>query len=110
MTKIKYPLIALIAGAGLSGAALAQDNFTLTIKDHKFDPAELHIPADKPATVIVKNLDAAPEEFESKALKIEKIVPANSEASITLRPLKAGRYKFVGEFHEDTAKGEIVVE
>jgi len=110
MTKFTSILAAFIAGVGLSSAAMAQDNFTLTIKDHKFDPAELHIPADKAATLVVKNLDATPEEFESKPLRIEKIVPANSEASFTLRPLKAGRYKFFGEFHEDSAKGEIVAE
>lgn len=110
MTKIKSALLAVIAGIGLSGTASAQDSFTLTIKDHKFDPAELHVPADKPATLVVKNLDATPEEFESKPLRIEKIVPPNSEASFTLRPLKVGHYKFFGEFHEDSAKGEIIAE
>lgn len=110
MTKIKWFLFAFIAGLGLLDAALAQESFTLTLKDHKFDPVELRVPADKPVTVVVKNLDATPEEFESKPLKIEKIVPPNSEASFTLRPLKAGRYKFVGEFHEDSAKGEVLAE
>ena len=110
MAKFTSILAAFIAGVGLSSAAMAPSSFTLTIKDHKFDPAELHIPADKAATLVVKNLDATPEEFESKPLRIEKIVPANSEASFTLRPLKAGRYKFFGEFHEDSAKGEIVAE
>jgi len=43
-------------------------------------------------------------------LRIEKIIPANSEASFTIRALKAGRYKFVGEFHEDSAKGELIAE
>ena len=110
MTNIKSMALALIAGAIIPGAALAQDSLSLTIKDHKFDPAELRIPADKAATLVVKNLDPTPEEFESKPLRIEKIVPPNSEASFTLRPLKPGRYKFFGEFHEDTARGEIVVE
>ena len=91
-------------------AAAAAESYSLTIKDHKFDPAELKIPADKAATLVVKNLDATPEEFESKPLRIEKVVPPNSEASFQIRPLKPGRYKFVGEFHEDSAKGEIVVE
>jgi hypothetical protein len=95
---------------GLSGAAAAENAFTLTIKDHRFEPAELRVPANQPATLTVKNLDATPEEFESKPLRIEKVIPANSEATFTLRPLKAGRYKFVGEFHEDVAKGEVIAE
>jgi plastocyanin len=98
-----------IAVSAISGAT-AGETYTLTIKDHKFDPAELKIAADKAATLVVKNLDATPEEFESKPLRIEKVVPANSEATFQIRALKAGRYKFVGEFHEDSAKGEIVAE
>jgi hypothetical protein len=110
MINIKTLALALVAGAGVSGVALAQEGLTLTIKDHKFDPAEIHIPADKATTLVVRNLDSTPEEFESKPLRIEKIVPPNSETSFALRPLKPGRYKFVGEFHEDSAKGEIVVD
>lgn len=100
---------ALIFVTGFAGAAAAE-SYSLTIKDHKFDPAELKIPADKAATLVVKNLDATPEEFESKPFRIEKVVPANSEASFQLRAMKPGRYKFFGEFHEDSAKGEVVVE
>lgn len=99
----------LIFITGFASAASAE-TYTLTIKDHKFDPAELKIPADKPATLVVKNLDGTPEEFESKPLRIEKVVPANSEATFQIRALKAGRYKFFGEFHEDSAKGEVVAE
>lgn len=102
--------VAAFALFGLSSLARAENAFTLTIKDHHFEPSELKVPANQPVTLTVKNLDATPEEFESKPLRIEKVIPANSEASFTLRPLKAGRYKFVGEFHEDAAKGEIIAE
>ncbi|MFM8859556.1 MAG: cupredoxin domain-containing protein [Methylocystis sp.] len=88
----------------------AGETYTLTLKDHRFEPAQITIKAATPATLIVKNLDAAPEEFESKPLRIEKIIPANSEASFMIHALKAGRYKFVGEFHEDSAKGELIAE
>ena len=106
---LRAAMVVLAAVYGLTGAAAAE-SYTLTLKDHKFDPAELKIPADKAATLVVKNLDGAPEEFESKPLRIEKVVPANSEATFQVRALKPGRYKFVGEFHEDSAKGELVVE
>lgn len=94
----------------LSNAAAAENAFTLTIRDHRFEPAELRVPANQAATLTVKNLDATPEEFESKSLRIEKVIPGNSEATFTLRPLKPGRYKFEGEFHDDTAKGEVIAE
>lgn len=97
--------------AALGGIAAAQAmTYNVTIKDHKFDPAELRIAADQAATLVVKNLDATPEEFESKSLRLEKVVPAKSEATLQLNPLKPGRYKFVGEFHEESAMGEIVAE
>lgn len=110
----------LLAGAALAlslvsttaGLALAEGETTLSIsiKDHRFAPSELRAPADKPIVIVVKNLDPTPEEFESKALKVEKIVAGNSEISLRLRPQKAGRYRFFGEYHEDSAKGELIVE
>ncbi len=89
--------------------AEAQDlSFTLTIRDHRFDPQELSVPAGKKFKLVVKNLDATAEEFESHDLRREKVIPGNSEAALTLGPLKAGTYRFVGEFHEKTAKGSII--
>ena len=100
----------LVSSAVLSSAVLAQDALVLTIKDHKFEPAELRVPADKAVTITVKNLDPTAEEFESKALKIEKVIAGKSEGTVRLRAMKPGRYEFVGEFHEKTAKGVIIVE
>ncbi len=96
----------------LSLPAQAEDAqiFNLTIKDHKFDPAELHVPAGKPIIIVVKNTDATAEEFESSALKVEKIIPGGQQGTIRLRPLAVGSYSFVGEFHEDSAKGTLIVE
>jgi len=91
-------------------AAQAADDLTLTIKDHKFTPAELKVPANKRVAITVVNSDATPEEFESNALKVEKVIPGGAKATVRIGPLKPGRYEFVGEFHEDTAKGVIIAE
>lgn len=110
-TRLK--VLFFVAGAALllaGGARAEPATVTLTIKDHRFDPAELRIPANQPATLVVKNLDATPEEFESKPLRVEKVIPGNGTATFPLRPLGPGRYRFFGEFHEDTARGEIIVE
>lgn len=82
----------------------------VVIKDHRFDPAEIRVPAQKSVKLMVKNMDASSEEFESKVLRIEKVIAPNSTGTVRLKPLEPGRYPFVGEFHEDTAKGTIVVE
>jgi plastocyanin len=101
-------LAALIAGPAVP--AVAQEAVRLTIKDHRFEPAEIRVPAGKPITLLVKNADPTPEEFESKALRVEKVIAGNGEAKIPLKPLKAGRYTFFGEYHERTAQGALLAE
>ncbi len=82
---------------------------TLTLKDHKFDKSEVEAPAHQKFTITVINQDSTPEEFESHDMHREKIVPANGTITMNLGPLKPGVYKFVGEYHEDIAKGTLTV-
>jgi plastocyanin len=101
--------LALAALLSTSLFAFAQDaEFAIAIKDHKFSPDRIEIPAGKKVKLVVDNQDSTPEEFESHSMKIEKVIPGKSKASIFVGPLKAGEYKFVGEFNEKTAKGVIV--
>lgn len=103
--------IALVAAAALSaGTTKAQEALTITIKNHKFEPAELKVPANKRITLTVVNDDATPEEFESHALKVEKVIPGKSKATVQFGPLKAGKYKFEGEFNSKTAQGVVIAE
>jgi plastocyanin len=102
--------LVLASGAAQRVTAADEVEVALTIKDHKFDPAEIKVPAGKAIKLTVTNLDATPEEFESRALKVEKIVTGNGTLIIRLRPLAKGRYPFVGEYHEATAKGVIIAE
>lgn len=103
-------LFALAALVTLSPAAARADDYVLTIKDHKFTPEELKVPANKRIIITVVNEDATPEEFESNILKVEKVVPGKSKGTVRIGPLKPGRYPFVGEFHEATAKGVVIAE
>lgn len=88
----------------------AAEEYTLTLKDHKFTPDKLTVPADKKFTLIVKNGDTTAAEFESNDFKREKIIAGGTTAKINVGPLKAGSYKFFDEFHEDTAQGILTVE
>ncbi|MGI9132756.1 MAG: cupredoxin domain-containing protein [Rhodoferax sp.] len=90
--------------------ALADDaTFTLTIKDHQFSPSTLEIPAGKKVQLLVQNQDATPEEFESDALRREKVIPGGKQAVISIGPLRPGSYPFKGEFNPTTAQGTVVV-
>ena len=99
---------ALVMSVSLGAFAAGEPEFSLSIENHKFTPDKLEVPAGKKVKLIVENKDATPEEFESHQLKIEKVIPGKSKATIFVGPLKPGEYKFVGEFNEKTAKGVIV--
>jgi plastocyanin len=105
-------LVMALAGAALAAPlpALAQDQITVTIRDHKFEPAQLTVPAGKRITIHVVNDDATPEEFESHSLKVEKVIPGKSKALVRIGPLAKGKYGFFGEFHQATAKGVVIAE
>lgn len=95
----------------LAGPAAAQDvEVSLVIKDHKFTPSEVKVPAGKKVKLVIDNQDATAEEFESHVLNREKVIPAKSKATVFIGPLKPGKYPFVGEFHEATARGVVIAE
>ena len=82
----------------------------ISIKNHRFQPAEIRAPTNKSITLRIKNLDSTPAEFESVSLRVEKVIAGNSEGIINLRPLQPGRYKFFDDFHQDTAQGALIVQ
>ena len=100
-----------LAGLVLMAASVARaDDYVLTIKEHRFTPAEIKVPANQRVTITVINEDATPEEFDSSALKVEKVVAGKSKGVVRIGPLKPGRYPFIGEYIEATAKGIVVAE
>ena len=107
---LRFPIVFVLFAAFVMGAvpAFAQETYTIVIKDHRMNPAELEVPAGKKIKLLVDNQDPTPEEFESHSLNREKIIPGNSKATIFIGPLKPGSYEFFGEFHQATAQGRIV--
>lgn len=106
---MKYLLIAALAFA-LSSPAFADGPIAVTIKDHKFTPAEIHVKANTPTVLSITNADATAEEFDSSALKVEKVIAGNGQGDVHLRPLAPGRYPFMGEYHSDTAQGVVIAQ
>jgi len=105
------PSVLLVSALLLGANAVRADDtvaLSITLKDHKFDPAELHAPPGQPIAIHVKNLDTIVAEFESSDLHFEKIVPVGKETTVYVRPLQPGRYNFFDDFHHDT-QGYLVV-
>ncbi len=100
----------LTLGAGVACAADAVESRDLVIKDHVFSPAEITIPAGKRVAIHIKNMDKTAEEFDSSALKVEKVIGGGGSGTVYLRPLAPGRYKFEGEYHDKTAQGVVIAQ
>jgi hypothetical protein len=106
-----FQLIILLILACFSHIILGTDtiNVRIEIKQHKFQPEIIEVPAGSKVLLIVCNEDSTVEEFESFDLKREKIIPSKTCVNIRLAALKAGQYEFFGEFHPDTAVGQMIV-
>jgi hypothetical protein len=103
----KFPWLFLL----FSFSTLAADvEVPLVIRDHRFDPPEVHVRAGQKIKLVVQNTDPTPEEFESHALNREKVIAPGAKASIYVGPLAPGRYPFFGEFNEKTARGALIAE
>jgi Cupredoxin-like domain len=110
MRKLILAAIGAVAMLPVSPSQAQQaTEVQVSYSNGQFQPSELRAPADKPITVRVKNLDAKAMEFESKSLRVEKVVAARSEGVINVRALKPGRYEFYDDFNEK-ARGALVVQ
>ena len=112
MPRCRTLLVLVLACLCLTAAdaAGADREIPLTIEKNRFQPDEVKVKAGAPFVLVVTNKDATPEEFESKELRIEKVIPGGKTLKIRVRALKPGSYPFVGEYHEATAKGRIIAE
>jgi plastocyanin len=86
----------------------AAETIALTIKDHRFTPDQVTVPAGERFQIEVSNQDATPSEFESSDLRVEKIVVAGGKISVKAGPLKPGTYRFFDDYHPDTAAGTLI--
>ncbi|MGA7386879.1 MAG: cupredoxin domain-containing protein [Pseudolabrys sp.] len=92
----------VLAAACFPAGAQQTASVSVSVKNHRFQPAQIQAPAKVPIELHVKNLDPTPMEFESVSLRVEKVVSGNSEGVIRLRPLEAGSYNFFDDFNPQT--------
>jgi hypothetical protein len=88
----------------------ADTEFSLTLREHRFVPSEIVVPAGVKVKLVIDNQDATAEEFESFALNREKVIFPNSKGVVFVGPLKPGRYEFIGEFNQSTASGVLIAQ
>jgi len=110
MNVLKSLLFAAAAVVAIVPALADDGTIPVSLKNHKFAPAEIHVKADVPNVIALTNNDDTAEEFDSTSLKVEKVVAGHSTGNVRLRPLSAGRYPFMGEYHSETAQGVVIAE
>lgn len=111
--KMKFHLVIAFAFAAMFGTVLVQPaqaqtaEINITVKDKKFNPATITVPANKPFKLIVKNSDSAAMEIESHKPRFEKVIAPGTTAIINMKALDAGTYSFYDDFNKSN-KGKIV--
>ena len=106
---IAYVVVALVAVVGTAVAADAPPEIPLTIDTNQFQPNEVKVKANTPFVLVITNKSAKAAEFESKDLRVEKVVPAGKTVNVRIRALKPGAYSFLDDFNQQTT-GRIVAE
>lgn len=91
-------LAGLIVGTALHAHAQSSV-FTIVIKDGKFVPNEIVVPAGQKVKLIVRNEEKSTSEFESTDLHREQMVLPGGEIRVYVGPLDPGTYDFFDDFH-----------
>ena len=104
--------VAIVAAILSTSVARAEDLaiYTTTLKNHRFSPAEIHVPSGKPFFIVVTNADDEPDEFEMNAPAFEKVIRPGEQGKIRMRPLAPGRFPFFADLHKDTGQGAFISE
>ncbi len=106
VTALLFALFMLCYAGNSQAAGLPA--YRLTVKDGHFIPETVEVKAGERFKIVVHNAGPGPEEFESKELRKESVLAEGVTRSVVFAPLKPGTYSFFGEFHPETAKGQIV--
>jgi hypothetical protein len=107
---MKLFLTLLFAAPLLAVPALADTTIAVTLKNHKFSPSVITVKANQPSMIVLSNDDDTADEFDSTALKVEKVVPGHAKGNVRIRALAPGKYPFMGEYHAATAQGIVVAQ
>ncbi len=98
-------IIVLILSVASPLAKAAPEPVHLTLAGHKFSADHITVPSGVRFSIQVTNNDPTPDEFESPALRVEKIVVPGQTITVFAGPLSPGSYKFYDDYHPETAHG-----
>ncbi len=99
---------------GLVSADLANADdlttYAITLQNHQFTPAEIHVPTGKPFIVVITNANDGPDEFEMLFPARERPLEPGQQGKVKIGPLNPGRFPFFGESDPDNETGAFISE
>lgn len=82
--------------------------YEITSQDGKLTPSRIEVPAERKIKLVLINAGKGALEFEHPDLHIEKVLAPGARSFVVIHKLRAGRYRFIDEYHPNTAFCEIV--
>ena len=107
---MKFARFALVLIAlSVSQAARADDpTFQVVFENGKIEPLRIEVPAKTRVRLELINKGDSPAEFESKPLRLEKVLAPHSQSVLVIRTLDPGEYPFFDDFHPDAPQAVVV--
>jgi plastocyanin len=106
--RLGLPLAGILAVAFATSVLADVPSFPILLKDNRFVPSEVQIPAGVKVKLVVRNDNKTTSEFESNQFHREKIVGPGHEVTVFVGPLDPGSYEFFDDFHPQT-RGHLIV-
>lgn len=103
----RLPMLILLAGLACGALAQGLPSYEIVVRDGRFTPERLEVPAGGRIKLVLKNEGPGPLEFENDELRVEKVLSAGATSFVVLPPLKPGEHEFVDEFNPVT--GVLVI-
>lgn len=113
MRIVVYGALLTAAWLGLGRATDTQaqqelPSFHVVVKDGRFSPDRVEVPAGRRVKLTLQNDGPGPLEFENDDMHIEKVLSAGARSFVVLPPLKPGEYDFVDEFNPITGELKVI--
>jgi plastocyanin len=102
-------IILAMGSAALATPKPASGVVHLVLKDHRFSPETIYVPAGRRVKIDFVNQDATADDFDSDDLHVDKDLGPHGHTAFYIGSLKPGTYAFKGELHAETAHGTVVV-
>ncbi|HMN73908.1 MAG TPA: cupredoxin domain-containing protein [Rhodoblastus sp.] len=105
----RFRVAAILLALSAAQAAHADDpTFQVTFENGKIEPLRIEVPARTRVRLELINKGDTPAEFESKPLRLEKVLAPHSQSVLVIRTLDPGEYPFFDDFHPDAPQAIVV--